>query len=334
MLPNKIIIQWHVTDSCNLRCKHCYQENYTNQGVDFNTLIIFLDKIYTFYKICKQENPDIKFHINFTGGEPFIRTDFIDFIEIISAKKFCSFGILSNGFLLHVNDLERLKKLKPGFVQISLEGNKAINDEIRGEGSYMQITKALTAYKKLKIPVIISFTANSQNYKYFGDVVKIGIKYKVAKVWTDRYLPVKENDELELTTKQTKEFFKIILKEQNKNKLRFFSKTQIDSNRALQFLICGGEPYKCSAGNSLISILSNGDIVPCRRMPIKIGNMLTDDLTEIYFKNSILAELRNPEKKIENCSECFYKIVCNGGLKCLSFIKNQSPFSKDPNCWI
>ena len=26
----KFVIQWHITDKCNLRCKHCYQEDYCN----------------------------------------------------------------------------------------------------------------------------------------------------------------------------------------------------------------------------------------------------------------------------------------------------------------
>ena len=32
LLPNYITFQWHLTDQCNFRCKHCYQTDYTNNG--------------------------------------------------------------------------------------------------------------------------------------------------------------------------------------------------------------------------------------------------------------------------------------------------------------
>ena len=25
----KFVLQWHITHKCNLRCKHCYQEDYS-----------------------------------------------------------------------------------------------------------------------------------------------------------------------------------------------------------------------------------------------------------------------------------------------------------------
>ncbi len=333
-LPNRITFQWHITDKCNFRCKHCYQDSYQNKGISFDDQLKVLNKLTNFTLNCKQESNLEYAHINFTGGEPFLRNDFISLLEYTRNKGIFSFGILSNGFLPSDEILKRLVELKPRFVQISLEGNKITNEQIRGEGSFNYIIKAIDTYRKINIPVMISFTANSINYKQFPDVVKIARRHNVYKIWTDRHLPNGKKDELALNTTQAKEFFNILLAEQKKNKKRLFSKTMISSNRALQFLISGGQPYKCSAGETLLAILPNGDILPCRRLPIKIGNLLTHELIHLYKSNQTILDIINPQAMDKQCKECYYINSCNGGLKCLSYAVLDDFNKKDSNCWL
>lgn len=334
MLPSRITIQWHLTEICNYRCKHCYQESYQNNGASYNELIDYLNKITEFILKLSNKQNHFKAHINFTGGEPFLKENFLNLLQEVNNSSLFSFGILSNGFLLPESELKILKELKPRFIQISLEGNEAINDEIRGKGSFKDVIRAIKAYNKLKIPVLISFTANAKNYKSFPEVVKICRKHKVHKIWTDRYLPKNINDDLSLSTNQVKDFFQIILNEQKNHSLHFYSKTKISSDRALQFLVTGREPYNCSAGKTLLAILPNGDILPCRRLPIKVGNLKTDNLFEIYQTQSLLQSLRIAENLDKDCLMCYYKTSCNGGLKCLTYANYGVINKKDVNCWI
>lgn len=334
MTPDRLTIQWHLTDLCNYRCKHCYQESYADNGLDYQILLEYLRKFEEFVVPFKQSNKEFRAHINFTGGEPFLKPELLDLLELVNKNGFFSFGILSNGFLLSESQLIRLKKLKPRFVQLSLEGNEKTNDAIRGKGSFKEIIHAIKTYKKLGIPVLISFTANSKNFKTFPDVVRIARKFKVYKVWSDRYLPNNKTDELLMSTTQVQEFFQIINHEQKRKLSNFFSKTIISSGRALQFLTNGGLPYSCSAGMTLLAILPNGDILPCRRLPIKIGNMDRDNLTDIFQNNTVLKDLRLENHPDNECSNCYYNKSCNGGLKCLSHIQYGDFNRKDPNCWI
>jgi radical SAM protein with 4Fe4S-binding SPASM domain len=333
MFPDRITFQWHLTDVCNYRCKHCYQANYTNSGEDVPKLLDYLQKIVSFAEQLKLANKNFKAHINFTGGEPFIKSELLDLIQAVNNSRILSFAILSNGFLLKRNELLRLKELNPRFIQLSLEGNRSVNDSIRGKGSYNQVLKAIKTYNKLDIPILISFTANAINYKFFPDVVKVAQKLKVHKIWTDRYLPDGLNDELSLSTEQVKDFFQIIQNSQKRKLSNLFSKTIISSSRALQFLINGGEPYSCSAGFTLLAILPDGDVFPCRRLPIKIGNLSTDNLMDIY-QSDILKALRKSDNIDQDCNKCYYIKSCKGGLKCLSFATYGDFNRKDPNCWI
>jgi radical SAM protein with 4Fe4S-binding SPASM domain len=105
-------------------------------------------------------------------------------------------------------------------------------------------------------------------------------------------------------------------------------------HRALQFLVGGGKPYHCTAGDSLITIQANGDLLPCRRMPVIVGNVLDKSIKELYYSSDFLKKLRNTENINASCKACIYSNLCRGGLRCLSFASTKDPFSKDPGCWL
>ncbi len=332
--PSNITFQWHVTDKCNLRCAHCYQEAYADDGISFEKNLEILKNLESFVKTGKKAGGLKTAHINFTGGEPFFKQGIMELLKATEKTKCFRYGILSNGYLLPESELVELSKLKLEFVQISVEGGKDLNDQIRGKGTYNKIKAALQAYKKLKIPVMLSFTANSTNFREFSKVVKLGRSYKVTKVWSDRYLPNGVNDRLELNPEQFREFNHILSVEKDKIQRKIFPGTKVATNRALQFLCSGGAPYQCSAGKTLLAILPNGDIYPCRRLPVRLGNIFTNNLRELYADNKVLKELRDVSRLDPKCKNCFYSKSCNGGLKCLSYIKYGNFHRKDPGCWI
>ncbi len=324
--------QWHITDICNFRCKHCYQEDYAFEGLECEKIYLIYKNIIQFIDYLEHKNGQtVNLHINFTGGEPFMRTDFIEIIQKMQQLKHFSFVILSNGYLTSEHNLLILKTLKPRFIQISLDGDKNMNDFIRGSGSYEKIIEALIRYNQLKIPVIISFTANAQNYTTFPKVVSIAQKYKCKNVWTDRYLPINKTDALMLDTAQTQDFFRIIQGEQQK--FRMFSKIKIKSERALQFLVCGGVPYICKAAQSIFTILANGELLPCRRLPVTLGDCLRQSIIDIYENAEFIKEIKNAVLS-NDCLKCFYFGSCNGGLKCLTYAVKNLLTHKDINCWI
>ena len=135
-----------------------------------------------------------------------------------------------------------------------------------------------------------------------------------------------------LNPEQTLEFFEIMKAAQTEANESWFNKTEIAMHRALQFLVGGGKPYHCTAGDSLITVQPNGDLYPCRRMPIIAGNLTKQSLTELYYESEILRTLRDRTKLSDRCQSCLYATFCRGGLKCLSYAITKNPFSPDPAC--
>lgn len=104
-------------------------------------------------------------------------------------------------------------------------------------------------------------------------------------------------------------------------------------HRALQFLVGGGRPYHCTAGDTLVTVQPNGDLYPCRRMPIRVGNLLETPLPELYYESDLFCSLRNRNRISDGCQGCLYSKLCRGGLKCLSYATTADLFTADPGCW-
>jgi radical SAM protein with 4Fe4S-binding SPASM domain len=333
-----INLQWHITARCNLRCSHCYQEDYTQDELSFQELLIVLEQFdELLVEIGREQSPFTpKGIITVTGGEPFVRQDFLDLLEVISTnKEGHKLGILTNGTLIDETMASQLRRLAPVYVQVSLEGVKATNDLIRGPGTFDLAVTTIKHLVREGVPSVISFTAQKENFHEFGAVAELGRDLGVSLVWADRVIPWGSASALRehiFSPDETRQFFEIMY-EARAEAARSFCQTEIGMHRALQFLVGGGRPYRCAAGETLITVLPNGDVFPCRRMPIRVGNLLEDSLVELYYNNDLLRELRNRDHVSKGCENCLHFQQCGGGLRCLSYAVTGDPFITDPGCW-
>jgi radical SAM protein with 4Fe4S-binding SPASM domain len=338
-VPNALLLQWHITDRCNLRCAHCYQESYTGEELEFRDLLHILDQ---FRELLDRwqcgGGQRVRGHVTVTGGEPFVRSDFPDLLEVLAARRDrCTFAILTNGSFIDASLARQLQRLAPAFVQVSIEGVPESHDRVRGSGSFARTVAAIQTLVRHGIRTFVSFTAHRGNFREFGEVARVGRQLGVTRVWADRLIPHGSGSGLTdhiLTPEETREFFGIMYQARIEASRKWFSPTEIAMHRAVQFLLAGGTPYHCAAGDTLITVMPNGDVFPCRRMPIRVGNTLETPLVEIYYGNDLLCALRDRNRISQGCEDCCYAGLCRGGLKCLSYAVNEDPFKADPGCWL
>ncbi len=338
--PRSLLLQWHITDHCNLRCAHCYQESYHGQELDYPDLLGILEQYMELLEVWRGVSRlPIGGHITVTGGEPFMRKDFFDLLEVFAAnREIFSFAILTNGGFVDADAARRLKKLGPTYVQVSIDGSEATHNAIRGPESFQEAVKAIRCLVEAGIYTSISFTAHRANYREFPEVARLGRRLMVSRVWSDRLIPSGNSSGLAdsvLSPAEVKEFFGIMKGARNKGGPFQFSRiTEIAMNRSLQFLVAGGRPYHCLAGDRLITVQPNGDLFPCRRMPIRVGNLLKTPLPELYYTSEHFLSLRSKKNLNRRCRSCRYGKKCRGGLKCLSYALTGDPFGTDPGCWL
>lgn len=325
----KFIVQWHITHKCNLRCNHCYQDEY-NKDLRLTEMINIFNKIKEFI-----EANNYKCHINFTGGEPFLSEKIWQILNL-AEKEGYTFGILTNGTVMNNYILNRLSDYKGlSFIQISLDGTKETHNKIRGKEAYEKTLKTLKNLKKSNINTMVSFTCHKDNLKDLKKVIKVCKRNKVDVFWSDRLILTDNNNseinkERLLTTKQFKEYTEILAKERIKAERNPFCSTDIRANRALQFISSFTDCYECSAGKRLIAILADGTLLPCRRLPIELGKINQEtSIQSLLNKNCIdIQEIPN------DCKECELKLKCKGGAKCLTYATTGKVNNKDINCWL
>lgn len=328
-MVKKFVLQWHLSENCNLKCLHCYQEKHKPIQLKYEQI----KDIYNQYKELLKKTK-MKGHINITGGEPLCNPYLFKILDLIKEdSENITFSILTNGTLINEKIAKKIKSYNPYYVQVSLEGGKKTNDYIRGKGTYQKISEGIINLKKEDIFTSISFTATKLNYREFPKVVKYARKHKVNNVWSDRYIPLGdgEDKDLALDLTETREYLEIMNRERNKLINKKGNVTSISMYRALQFQMTNDFAYGCTAGDTLLTVMENGDLVPCRRMPIIIGNLLKENMYELYKNSKILQQLR--QKKVpDECSKCEHSEMCRGGLKCLTYAIYKDLNHKDIGC--
>jgi len=111
--------------------------------------------------------------IFFSGGEPFMRNDFIEILDVVKKYKL-KCGVNTNAFLLDEFKIGRLVALKVELIVFSLYGPMQIHDLITGmNGSYDRAVKNIALYCKNKSnssKAILSCTITRENLDYLDEI--------------------------------------------------------------------------------------------------------------------------------------------------------------------
>ncbi len=317
-------LQWHITHHCNLRCAHCYQEEYA-----FHMPEDRFDRWLAQY-LDFTERRSLSPQINLTGGEPLVHSSFFSFAEELRRRD-VRWAVLTNGTLIDASSAKRIASLRPAFVQVSLDGARETHDAIRGDGSFEKALRGVDLLKKENVRVIVSFTAQKSNVGDFSAVAVVCRKHRVDKLWWDRVV-TDDTERLALSTDEFAAFVRQSNRLQDKYRRRM--KTRIDNGRALQFL-CASQPcvYRCNAGGDLLIFLPNGDVMPCRRLPFVIGNMERSPLEQIVAESELMRELKDAPVP-EACRLCSHLSLCRGGAKCVTYAQTGQLYARDVNCFM
>jgi len=212
---NEFYFQWHITDRCNLRCSHCYQNEYSSPSeLSIEGLKSIADKITDALIMWKKDG-----RIAITGGEPFIRKDLFNLLNYLEQKpEIKKIGILTNGTFIK-NNIQSLKNLtKLHYIQLSLEGGKEKNDEIRGKGIFDQVIESTNLLKNADLPVRWMVTLHKGNVEEVPHIIDLALENKVDFLTFERLIPTgsgKTMDNNVLSPQELSEVFEYIVKRSN-----------------------------------------------------------------------------------------------------------------------
>lgn len=330
----RFLIQWHITDACPARCKHCYGPALRAPDPDFSLLLDVWESIRAFFSDqAARAGGAFLGRVTLTGGEPLAHPDFWRLVERLTrSAELTDFAVLSSGAGLDQACAERLATLAPAFVQLSLDGGREAHDALRGEGAFDRTLDAARRLVRAGAKLFLAFTAHQDNYKEIGAVAALARELGADKLWADRFVPLGDslaNGPRALSPEQSLEFCVALRAAGARGK----GPTRVVAERGLQFLAGGGRPYACEAGRSLLALTPRGDALPCRRLPMLLGNARETPLAEIY-ENAPYARFLRERAFAPECAACVYRRGCRGGSLCQAYARNGEGLGRDPGCWL
>lgn len=318
-------VQLHLTDKCNLKCKHCYEGERKNiDEWDYNELSNVIKKI---------DDAFIKWNvdgeISLVGGEPLMYPHINQLLhDLRKTKSISRIAILTNGTLITDDIKKAILETTPA-VQISIDGiNEEKHDFIRGKGNYLKSIETIKWLVKNNIDVFVHYVISRYSIPISEDFIMYMNNLGVKQITFSRVVPIGSSDEsIMLGSNEIHEVF---------DRLHYYSSLLSDGemiiNTTRPLWACYGKNGRCPVGIQTITILPNGVVLPCRRLPIPVGNIKEQSLFEIWYKSDVLWNLRNREK-INKCGKCIHLNDC-GGARCIAYAVTGDYMESDPQCWI
>jgi radical SAM protein with 4Fe4S-binding SPASM domain len=342
--PYDFLIQWHLTERCNLKCRHCYQEGGNLEELSLAEIYRVIDEISDMLQVW-HDNYDLDFSpsFNVTGGEPFLRADFFDILDRL-VKTGCEIYILSNGTCITPDRAQKIAALGVHGVQISLEGPEKIHEQVRGRGSFAAALQGVRNLLQAGVKVSLNATISRMNAGYFQDMVGLARALGVPRLGFSRLVPSGRGKDLlndMLTRDETKQFYEKVLSMQVEG-------LKIVTGDPMAAQMNGVAPADdetnafpaggCAAGVSGLTILADGTVTPCRRLPIALGKVGENSLRDIWATSPVLEQLRDKNLYQGKCGNCPRWSSCRG-CRAIAYAFAQAQgnpdfLASDPQCFI
>ena len=316
-------LQWHITQACDLHCRHCYDRS-QYKSLSLQQEIAILDD---FEEFCTSHN--VHGQVTFTGGNPLLHSDFEKLYREAAERGFTT-AILGNP--ASREQIERINAIQPlAFYQVSLEGLEEHNDYMRGDGHFKRVLTFLDLLRVLNVYSMVMLTLTKANMDQVLPLAEI--LSNRSDLFTFNRLSL-TGEGANLVTVDP-ENFPAFLKEYSE---------AVDSNPCLgvkdnlfniiyheqkSSLFGGCTGYGCGAAFNFMAVLADGTVHACRKFPSPLGSLMDQSLSEIYNTAAAKRYRDGPEE----CRDCRLNSVCRG---CLAVSYSHGlDFStrKDPYCF-
>jgi len=321
-------VQWHITDRCNLRCTHCYMEDYQYEPS--------LEELKDFYGKVKQlpKKNGLKLDISITGGEPLISRNFFPLLNFLAKDPdIAELSVLTNGTLITQQIAQWMKANRVNLVQVSVDGgNPAIHDEIRGKGSFTRTMKGISLLLEAGLTVQVQMVVHRKNVASLPELVDRLDAMGPIRLLITRLVPQGEARKLHNLLLSPEEYRETLLYLQSEAEAGR-DNLQILKHRQLWRLIDPKLGSTCPIGLSGLTLLPEGTILPCRRLPLSIGNLRTQSIFQIWYTSELLWALRDRNNLKGKCGYCQFRDIC-GGCRAVAYGYYGDYLAEDPTCWI
>lgn len=300
-------VMFELTYNCNLECRHCYAINCKRTSSEKNELSTekwksIIDELYSMNA----------FLITFSGGDPFIRKDFMEIFQYARKKDFVC-NIFTNGNLMTEEIINEISDLYPRSVQMSIYSSREeVHDSItQVRGSWKKSMQALEKCHSKNILIGLKSPLMKLNVKYYKEMIQFAKQFD-ASLQMDLMITAKNDGNLAplgLRVDDESDIFNIVSDPEVDGYYKEYKRQDFISDKDPELSICG-------AGGNGFAVNPYGVVNICTGLQYPIGNLNKQSIKEIWNESESLKYFRKIKwKDVEDCKDCEitrYCIFCPG----------------------
>ncbi|WP_195839060.1 radical SAM/SPASM domain-containing protein [Anaerosalibacter bizertensis] len=334
-----------ITDFCNLKCDHCFGD--FGKGNEMNMKNI--------REILKQLNDLGVPQISITGGEPLCHPRIYDIVELIIQEGF-TIQMTTNGLLINDEFINTFSKYSDQCfrISVSLDGIKEAHDKVRGEGNFSKVMDRIKFLQKNHFKFGINTVISNYNIDTIDEYLDMLLENEITDVSFSLIMPTGRAADSEINLiNLNSSLWKHKIKKAKESIQQFAIKSSSSQyvfgdvvTSEGKFILEKDEIRKelglerCGAGSYIITISSNGDLIPCvhlkdffNKRKVYSESVFEKPLKDIWDSNAQFLFMRNL-KTGNSCLLCDSYIdgTCVGGCPAISDAFYSSILDKDPYC--
>ncbi|MEL1136255.1 putative heme d1 biosynthesis radical SAM protein NirJ1 [Desulfitobacterium sp. THU1] len=346
------VVVWNSTRTCNLKCVHCYMESDAQkyQGeLTTEEAKRFIDDLADFRVPV----------LLFSGGEPLIRPDFFELAEYAAAKGIRP-TLSTNGTLITREVAQRIKNIGVGYVGISLDGLREVNDQFRGKvGAFQAAMEGIQNCVAVGQRVGLRFTINSHNFNELDKIFDFIEEENINRVCfyhlvysgrgnqmiKEDVSPEQSRQAMETIVRRTIDFEERGLKKEILTVdnhcdgvylyLRTLQKDPVKAQEVKELISMNGGNR---SGIAFAEVDPLGYVHPDQfTQHITFGNVRERKFGDIWtdLSHPILAGLKDRKPLLKGrCSKCQYLNNCNGNFRTRAEAVTGDFWESDPACYL
>ena len=347
------VVVWNSTRTCNLKCRHCYMSSDAQK---------YANELTT--KEAKQFIDDLaEFNVPvllFSGGEPLIRPDFFELADY-AAKKGVRPTLSTNGTLITPEVARKIKDIGVGYVGISLDGLRDVNDKFRGKkGAFEAAMNGIKNCVAVDQRVGLRFTINHHNIQELENIFDFIEEENINRVcfyhlvYSGRGNQMMDED---VTTEESRRAMDIIIRRSRDFEERGLKKEilTVDNHcdgvyMYLKALAEGRDELAAQikkyismnggnrSGMAFAEVDPLGYVHPDQfTQHHTFGNVRERKFGDIWqdTTNPIMKGLKDRKALLKGrCSKCKYLDNCNGNFRTRAEARTGDFWESDPSCYL
>jgi MoaA/NifB/PqqE/SkfB family radical SAM enzyme len=252
--PTGRSVLWEVTRFCNLECKHCC--TYSGPGISTANEVPTDRMIAVAGELAGVDVYDVLF----SGGEPFLRPDFLQIIRAIDPARTLVY-VASNGTAIHDRTVEVLREARVAGVDVSVDGHTAqLHQLVRlHPTSFQRAVRGIEACVRGDLPLRVTSCVIPETAAHVYELVELMVRLGVKVLVIQSIVPSGGRAVEHPYLAVSRSVIPMVDEQIERAKVRWGDQISIDWRAGES----SGGASGCPAGHRLLNISADGDVSTC-----------------------------------------------------------------------